>query len=1735
MPLVLPIFPLYPSPSFLQYNVSLAIPGPKLWDLPGIGQWCKDNNYPNTQAAILIPDIEYIKRFANYELGIADSMLKATQQQNISKIKPENTVLKKSFGDLFGSQDLKTGAFRDGMGFKSMEKTILSSAFETQKPYFEIAQIVIKSIVKVEDIIARICPIFGAAINPPMALSIKSRKPKGNGPQSSGSVFGPYGTPQALGYKSGQQINENLDKVKTQLQKGAGVKIDKNGKYTKVAKQFNNENTESQESETDSSLTNKQFTYVTISTVYSTGLFDEKTEYIYKYIDIEPDQELPNVITPPDPPEPDLRPERIIFGIFKEDGSPMDPTEKIKYWAPTSDGLNLQIQDSIFERAPWIKGEKWIFSKSIDFPNMISWKMLGPEFYLWRKGGEIKRQLANPDPDNGGWERLKYRDILDFNNEEFQYLKYKEDDYVTEFTPATISSYRNYYDFLIDKGMKKYKVPPEDRPEVMTQVEKIFSEKSPNDKILEQLQNLMKFGDFKATYYNGVDQEDWKEVSSLPRPTSNFPEELKKVFIPMRFNLNGQIVWIDPDDDYDLKVIRVVPNLKLDYNSEPEASSNDTPNSASATIKKNSEIKNFIKNKLNLVVEDGDTGQLVNFTIKVYRQTTDFYSDNVESNDIGLNNSVERILNTDSYSINNWNVIFDTTTGDRVVNETPFAVKLYFDSLTGYPQVLSKLFNKEYLTGSRYYPNSSYVDGTNGLNQELRYSTLSFTDNINAFLRLADSTSDTEFNDRMRDWGLDWSRSKFQDFVDNSQWVIDKINEFGNVSVAAEKVDWIDTPTLLTYDTGEPKFVDLEYVYITREVLKPFEVADAIINTFQAVVNLLALNIVQAFDDIRDAIQSFKDAKTTFFYYKRTAKVSSETTSLDNPKMWQGDGRGAWSLRIINGLVKEFTFFRGVIDKEVLISLGYFIKTSDEQLPDNLLSSSSGKALPLFGKENTLKFVVGQAGLLSFPILEPLTKGQLNPLYNLKASLDLTTTELERFQIEVFEGDNVYNSLSSKFRNISSNNYGVSSILNYRLQDLGRANISYSKGRYGAGWQGGPVKDSEGKVTHTEPDNPQFVGWQRRGQLTELDVESYYIIEGVKKKEDNEGADQGGPGNAGQGNPNSSNGGGAGAGGGGGGGGGFYRMPSAVGIAKVLIELVIEISIKLFPAINKLIALIKNPASFFTEIIKAKLEDHFIIFNPRVTSLMNDVAQYRKRVKSAKDYDERVGLVAEMRSLVKASELANYLHVDDLGEFRLVIDGPALIGFFGILFGLELNLTKAFDGGIPIKPIFQANPGGGTLDALFGLFDLNKNYNKPKIDNVYGYKDGKTDEISQKELEDKVIKNLDLTKPDEQKKNEVKGQNGNVQYYEEVSITYSTGKFIEGVDYKYIYLNQQIEGLIKEADELVNKESEVDFSGEAQDSIDNLSKASEKYQQAYDLLDKNDKSNDALKKTLLDKIKSIKGKINIVSQPLFKLILGIVTLPIKVIFSIIKWLLDFFKKLVNPVKFPGLMIEFLSFKWIMQFFTPKGLLELAGIKFKPEKVVEWCIAVNIPNPLNGTVPGFSEYLIPDDYIIADLNEFLDVGFEAKLPIYTAKQYRDLCLRPFRLFNVFLCFIEKIVNAFIMLIWAIMGITAVIPPPLLKLCKRLPDNMDPKDLQDVVNGLYKDDDLNIVPPNLSTEDLKKYGPNGPDGPGRGTYDFIYEVKLPDGTIKKDLNRDQVQKIMTENKELNFDFLNFETLD
>lgn len=53
---------------------------------------------------------------------------------------------------------------------------------------------------------------------------------------------------------------------------------------------------------------------------------------------------------------------------------------------------------------------------------------------------------------------------------------------------------------------------------------------------------------------------------------------------------------------------------------------------------------------------------------------------------------------------------------------------------------------------------------------------------------------------------------------------------------------------------------------------------------------------------------------------------------------------------------------------------------------------------------------------------------------------------------------------------------------------------------------------------------------------------------------------------------------------------------------------------------------------------------------------------------------------------------------------------------------------------------------------------------------------------------------------------------------------------------------------------------------------------------------------------------------------------------------------------MNPMELPGKIIEFLSFKWIMDFFSAEFLMKTFGLAFNPSIAIDWSTAINIPNP-----------------------------------------------------------------------------------------------------------------------------------------------------------------------------------------
>lgn len=698
----------------------------------------------------------------------------------------------------------------------------------------------------------------------------------------------------------------------------------------------------------------------------------------------------------------------------------------------------------------------------------------------------------------------------------------------------------------------------------------------------------------------------------------------------------------------------------------------------------------------------------------------------------------------------------------------------------------------------------------------------------------------------------------------------------------------------------------------------------------------------------------------------------------------------------------------------------------------------------------------------------------------------------------------------------------------------------FSTGRYGSG----------------SPDDPQELGVVYRYALTDLDEETYYIIEGIKTddndKIDNTGDDKAGASKNGKATPGQ--------------GGGVYRLPHAIGAITVFIKLLVKIFSKLIPSIVKLLKLFKNPMGFVTDIIMEKLGKSFSIFSPEAIAKFDgakDLIKMKKKfTKPAPPAapgqpSPLVPKMGDYVNLVKKhfenSKLKNHVAVDSLGNFKdasgkvpksppkdaignfkFLTDGIGYIPFtiFGkdLSFGMELKMgnviTKEWGNPLPMRLIFKKEKNSKDPNNL--------KVKGPSIDDS----DIEKNKLSAKSQADaNSSRNSALRQ----------GKNGSLdpnKRYVTMSTWYSTGEFLKGVDYKYIYIDQEDEDLLAEVDRL-------------SDSIDpsDLQEAKRKLE---DALAKNPE--DEAVKNKLSEIKKKIFDLNSNTQPLLKMILGIVTLPIKVIAGIVQWIMDFFKSLTNPMALPGKIIEFLSFKWIMDFFSPKGLLKLAGIEFDPTMIPQWIAmakqtksgaaaaskgAANAASAKdispNDMKAGASEkiptlpkdvpkhggsYALPDDFELVDLPKFLNVSFLAQLPTYTAKDIREQPKFPMRLFTPIICFIEKLINGFIDFVWSVLGIECIIPPPHIKLCKSDdPDTMDPEELMKILNGETPGGSA-PTPTDFKTDIFATKPDYSDQSPPLEKY--VYDVKLPNGETVRLADKESLDKFIEDNRETGFDF-------
>jgi hypothetical protein len=608
-----------------------------------------------------------------------------------------------------------------------------------------------------------------------------------------------------------------------------------------------------------------------------------------------------------------------------------------------------------------------------------------------------------------------------------------------------------------------------------------------------------------------------------------------------------------------------------------------------------------------------------------------------------------------------------------------------------------------------------------------------------------------------------------------------------------------------------------------------------------------------------------------------------------------------------------------------------------------------------------------------------------------------------------------------------------------------------------------------------------------RFMQTEDDTETYYIVEGIlstantqKLNDDNSGASNNGQGNQADGD-----------------GGGYYSFLDVIGAIPVFIEMLIEAFSKLIPAINQLMTLISNPPKFVTDILIAKLGDNFGTESERfgffskkfqddlkkLADLQSEIANLNNNFstnlntsgaekKTIENADKIKEQVTKMNDFVKNSKLSNYVYVDEEGKPKFLLDGLAAVSLFGdapilkglpgIKFGLETKLGSLASSNpeVPIKLIFDGpKPSTSkTKDDLSGLVKPSDDLIKQSA--LYNTNfDPKLEVPSTIETEVNGVKNM-----------------------QDVSIQYSTGVFREDVDYTYIYVTDYIKNLLDEAQELEDQ-------GEIAKAVNKLEEASKLDPQNQFIKDKLD---------LLGKLSEFIG-----SQPILDFILNIVTLPLKVVFGIIKYIMDVFMSFANPFELPGKIIDFVSFKWMLDFFNPtskNSMFAMAGILFD----VQTFLTVWLPSLEAGTMDKF------------DLSKIIKLPWIPKLPTYDKEQFRSLIyglegggkprMIPLMMLNSILCLIEAIINCFIDFVWGLLGLGALIPPPHIRLCKNGNDDLSPKDIMDLLNGDYFDNNDNPTP----------------------NYNFVYNIKTSDGRDIRELNRVELDKWIEENKDLQFIF-------
>jgi len=300
--------------------------------------------------------------------------------------------------------------------------------------------------------------------------------------------------------------------------------------------------------------------------------------------------------------------------------------------------------------------------------------------------------------------------------------------------------------------------------------------------------------------------------------------------------------------------------------------------------------------------------------------------------------------------------------------------------------------------------------------------------------------------------------------------------------------------------------------------------------------------------------------------------------------------------------------------------------------------------------------------------------------------------------------------------------------------------------------------------------------------------------------------------------------------------------------------------------------------------------------------------------------------------------------------------------------------------------------------------------------------------------------------------------------FEIISTKYSTGERIEGVDYDVIYVTEEMGKLIESGDKLA-------------DNPDTLIEALSNYQLALKIDPKN--------QIVKDRIKGLKEKSNVGESSMISSLLKIVTMPIDILIKILSKIFCFFESLFTDISgIPKSVAEFISFDWILNIFNITGMLKVMGIDIDIVSLTTW-------------VTGHASF--PDNFQF-DLSKVIKIAFLPPLPTYTKEQFATQIGKPMKYITSIFVLVFEFINSYIEMIMShIMSLDAIkgFKIPKIKIPRK-----DGVSLVDITNILKASDGINS--------------------------EFIFDIELPDGTKLNSLKTDDLEKWISENKDIAIDF-------